>query len=365
MANPYELWQTHTLLGVMRDVKAEDWYFGQFFTRQMRSTDEYIDFEKLPIRSRKLAPFVRPLARGRGVFDDTQKTYRFKPAYVKVEEAIDPLRPLTFAPGIDRSMLNPNRLTPTQRRALLKAEMTMEAIKAIERRWEWMKARAIIDGKVTIVYDSGESVLVDFQRAAAHTESLGSGNRFGEAGVVIMDKIQAILDIMNNAEFGAVPVRITMGGGVASVLRKDAEFLKHFDTPERPGGTLVMDRALVLGGPNGGKVYKFGELTVGGASGLRIELWVNNETYTDNAGVQQRYLGNHQMVFTGSPDTVMGYECFGMIVDQDADYQAIPIFPKNFTTGDDVKVEHLSFKSAPLPVPIAPNATFLLNAIAP
>jgi hypothetical protein len=70
------------------------------------------------------------------------------------------------------------------------------------------------------------------------------------------------------------------------------------------------------------------------------------------------------MVFLGSADAIKGYECFGMIVDRDAEYQALPIFPKNYVKGDDVKVEHLSFKSAPLMVPINPNATYKLTPVA-
>lgn len=360
-SNPYELWQTHTLLGVMRDVRAEDWYFGQFFNRQMRSTDEYIDFEKLPIRSRKLAPFVKPLGRGTSVYSDSSKTYRFKPAYSIVEEAIDPLRPLTFQPGIDRSMLDPNKLSPMQRRAILKAEMTAEAIKAIERRWEWMKARAIIDGSTVVTYQDGTSVTVDFQRDAGHTEALTGANEWGDAGVSIMDHIQTIVDTMNNAEFGAAPTRITMGGALAKIVRKDTEILNHMDL-NIAGGTATVTRGLVSGGVNGGKIYKFGELRVGGASGAVIELWVNDETYQNTAGTSVRYLGQYEAVFTGPPETIMGYECFGMIVDQAANYQALPIFPKNFETGDDVKTEHLSFKSSPLMVPIAPNATYKLTA---
>lgn len=364
MTNPYPLWATHELLGVMRDLKTETWYFGQFFNRQMRSTDEYIDFEKLPIRSRTLAPFVKPLGRGRGVYNDQQRTFRFKPAYVKVEESIDELRPLTFAPGIDRSMLHADepgfQLSPIQRRELIKAEMTREAILAIERRWEWMKARAIIDGRNVITYEDGESVTVDYQRASGHTEVLTSGNYWGDTGVSIMDHIQTILDTMNNAEFGGLPTRITMGSGLAKILRKDKEILSHMDINLR-GGAATVERGIVTGGPNGGKVYKFGELMVGGASGFAIELWVNDETF-DVGTTKTRYLGNFEAVFTAGADQIMGYECFGRIVDKAANYEALPIFPKNFETGHDEKVEFLSFKSAPLMVPINPNATYKLTA---
>lgn len=358
MANPYELWNTHTSIGVMRDVKPENWYFGQFFTKSMRSEDEYIDFEKLPVRNRKLAPFVLPLGRGRGVFDDSSKAYRFKPAYVIVDESIDPLRPLTFAPGIDRSMLNPAKISPAQRLAILKAEMTAEAVKAIERRWEWLRAKAIIDGTVTLVGKDYPSVTVNFQRDAGQTEALTTTACWGQSGVSILDHVKSIMDEMNDAEFGAVPQRMTMGGTVAAVVRANTEILEHMDINVK-GGVHVIDRAIA---PSD-KIYKLGELFIGGQSGQRIEMWVNNETYTADDGTATRYLGAKEVVFTGSPDSINGYECFGRIVDQAADWQALPIFPKNYQTGDDVKVEHMSFKSSPLMVPINPNATYKLTAL--
>lgn len=359
MANPYELWQTRRLLGVFRDSKPETWYFGRLFTSQMRSEDEWIDFEKLPIRSRKLAPFVKPLGRGHGVFTDKVNGYRFKPANVVVEDAIDPFRPLTMQPGIDRSMLHPMDLSPMQRLQLIKAQMLHEMQLAVERRWEWMRARAIIDGEVTCVYKDGTSVLVDFQRAAGHTETLGAGNRWGDAGISILDHVKSIMDTMVDAEFGGLPSRITMGGAVSTVVRKNAEILDHLDVNTK-GGVHSVDRGIA---PSD-KIYKFGELFVGGASGHVIELWVNNETYTADNGTQTRYLGNNEIIVEASAAAINGYECFGRIVDKDAQYAALPMFPKNFETGERVKVENLSVESAPLFVPINPNATYKATVIA-
>ncbi len=103
---------------------------------------------------------------------------------------------------------------------------------------------------------------------------------------------------------------------------------------------------------------------MGGNSGHQIPLIVDNRTYEADDGTQTRYLGTKQMLFTASPARINGYECFGRIVDQDAEYEAIPLFPKNYTTGDDVKTQHISHKSSPLSVPINPNATAVANVLA-
>jgi hypothetical protein len=360
MANPYELWSTRKLLGVFRDVKPETRYFGQFFTKQMRSDDEWIDFEKLPVRNRELASFVKPMGRGKGVTAQVVQGYRFKPANLVVEDSVDPLRPLTFQPGIDFSMLEGGngRLSPMQRKELIKAQMAQDLIDMVERRWEWMRAQAIINGTVVCAYVDGSSVTVDFQRAAGHTETLGGGNRWGDSGVSILDHIASIVDEMNAAAFGGVPTRITMGGGVAAVMRNDEEIKAHMDI-NMTGGVHRVDRGLAPAD----KVYKFGELFIGGASGQVIELWVNNETYTVD-GSETRYLANNAIVATSTATAINGYECFGMIVDPDAEYQPLPLFPKNFQTGERVKVENLSVESAPLFVPINPNATYKATVIA-
>lgn len=367
MANPYELWNTRMSLGIMRDEKMEGWYFGQFYQNTLLSTEEYIDFEKLPILKRRLAPFVLPLGRGFSVWDDSQRSYRFKPAYTIVEDHIDPLAPLSFSPGIGLSVFEQNKLTPMQKLALLRAAKLQAADLAVERRWEWMCARGIIDGGYVVSGPSYPATPISFGRDAGQTVVLASGARWGDAGVSIVSNIQTWMDTMNNAEFGGLPTRITMGGAVATVVRNDPEILRHMDM-FLAGGTIRVDRGLVTGGPNGVKIYKFGEMRVGGASGAAIELWVNDETYDADNGdgtvTKTRYLGSNQVVLTGEPSTIMGYKAFGRIVDRDAEYAALPKFPKFFFTGDDVKTENFSIKSSPLMVPINPNATFKATVLA-
>lgn len=360
MTNPYELWNTRRSLGVFRHVKPVNAYWRPMFSNQINSTDEYIDFEKLPLEGRKLAAFAMPMARGKSVYEDRATLTRFKPAYVKVEDEIDPLMPLTRRAGIDASVIEPETITPMQRLDLIRTAMTIQAVQAIERRWDWMASKAIIDGRVTISGENYPTTLVDFARVAGHTITLGGGARFGDSGVSIVDFFQAVMDTMNNAEFGAMPTRATMGSAVWAVVRKDAEFLDHMDTQIR-GGNITVERGLV----SADKIFKVGEMTVGGASGATIELWVNNETYTDpDTGAQTRFLGTKEIVFTGSPDSIMGYQCFGRIIDRKAKYEALPIFPSNWIKQGDPDVEYITHKSAPLMVPINPNATLKATVLA-
>jgi len=357
----YELWDTNRFLGVFRDIKPDPLYWTQWFPYELRSQDEWIDFEKMPIQGRKLAPFVMPLARGASVYEDTATGYRFKPAYVKLEDQIDPLMPLRRRAGIDPTMTQmPVPLQPAQRLTLIRAAMTESHVRAIQRRWNWMAATALRDGQVTISGENYPAVLVDFQRASGHTITLSSGDRFGDSNVSIVDFFQLVIDRMATADFGGVPVRATMGGGVWAIMRKDAEFKEHLDLNIK-GGNITYERGLVTGEP----VFKAGEMTVGGGSGQTIELWVDNSTYVDpETGSATRYIANHQILFTSTPDAINGTRAYGRIIDRAANWEALPIFPKNWVSQGDVEVEYITHKSAPLYVPVNPNATLLANVIA-
>lgn len=364
MTHPYELWNTRRFLGAFRDVRRRTNYWLPWFQNEFRSNDEYIDFEKLPIQGRKLAAFVLPMGRGQSVYNDSSKAFRAKPAYIKLEDQVDPLKPLRRQPGIDFSMLEPETLTPMQRRDAIKLQIAIQHVNAVENRWDWMASKALIDGKITLSGEGYPTTLVDFGRAAGHTETLGGSAQWGDSGVSIVDHVQSVVDTMNDAEFGAMPTRITMGGSAWAVARKDTEFLDHMDMTVR-GGNITIERGLVAG-VDGEKIFKVGELNVGGNSGQKIELWVNNETYIDpDTGAATRYLGAKQALFTGTPNAVQGFQCFGRIIDPAAQYEALPIFPKNWTGREgDVEVEHVTTKSAPLMLPVNPNATFVSTVVA-
>lgn len=359
----YELWDTNRFLGVYRDVKFDPMYWTQWFQNEILSTDEYIDFEKMPIRNRKLAPFVMPLARGKSIYDDTATAYRFKPAYTKLEDQIDPLMPLTRRVGIDQNASQPMpTLTPGQRLTLIRAAITAAHVDAMNRTFNYMAAVALRDGQITLSGKDYPTTVVNFQRAANHTITLGSGSRWGDAGVSILDFFQLVIDRMTNADFGAVPVRATMGGGVWNVMRKSAEVLAYLDVQLKQNNNVNVERSLVSGEP----VFKVGELMIGGGSGQMIELWVDNSTYKDpQTEAVTRYIGNHQILFTGSAAAVNGFQAFGRIIDRSANWAPMRMFPKNWLSHGDVEVEYITHKSAPLFVPMNPNATLLANVIAP
>lgn len=353
-------WTTRTFIGMMREVEPEFSYWLPMFSQQINFTTEYVDFEKLPNLNRKLAAFVRPSGQGRPIYTDETTVTRFKPAYIKVKDTVDPERPLTSLPGIDRGFLDQDKLSPEQRRTALKAAMTAQLYAAVRRRWEWMACKAVVEASITIEGEDYPKTVLDFKRAANHVVTLGSGSRWGDVGVSIFASIQTYCDRMFNAKFGAFPTRLTMTPKVWAVMRTDAEILKNMDVNYR-NGTATVERGLI----GAEKVIKVGELSVGGSSGAIIEIWLYRDTYIDDAGTETPFLVDGTAVLTSSPQALMGYQCYGAIVCPTAGYQSIPIYPRNLMPKDtDPVVESILLQSAPLMVPVNPNTTLKLTPVA-
>lgn len=358
MSNPYKIWDTKKSLGVFRDVEpAFSYWMRLFFGYEITSTDQWIDFEKLPKVGRKLAPFVRPLGSGKPIYEDSSGGFRFKPAYSKLKDVIDVEAPLVKRPGIDRSMLNESELTPMQRRELLKLAITVQHVNATERRWEWMCARAIIDSRIVIEGEEYPRTELDFRRDPNHTIVKTPGSYWGDTGVSIFDDIQRYADRMFEASFGGYPSRITIGSKVWAVLRKDPEFMKHMDTQVRDPRATV-ERGLIAAD----KVVKVGELTVGGGTGASLEIYLYRDTFEED-GIEVPFMAPTDIVMTASADRIMGHRCFGAIIDPYARYQALPIFPRNWMEEGDPAVEYIMHQSAPLMVPVNPNATLKATVV--
>lgn len=344
----YELWDTHTLLGVYRETDPiPSYWLDLLFQNVMTFDDEYIDFEKIPRVGRKLAPFVVPLAQGRPIFEEGSVLARFKPAYIKPSDPVTPTRALRKRPG---AILAPDQPTPMQRYEAIKADILAYHRASIERRWEWLAAKAVIDGKVTISGDDYPTTLVDFNRAAGHTIVLGVGARWGDVGVSMLDNIQSWMDLMHAAAFGGTPTRLTVGTAVWAVMRKNAELVAELDTQRR--GTDIDFKTGLIG---------TGEARRVGTLGAGLELWVYNDYYTENGSVTP-FMSPKDIVLTGP--AVNGYQCFGAIIDVHAQFQALPIFPRNYLPEGDVAIEQVLTQSAPLMVPVNPNATLKATVLA-
>lgn len=341
------LYDTSTLLGVYQDVApVSSYWLNLCFGSIVVSDDEYIDFEKL-VENRKLAPLVIPTSQGVGIYDKASSVTRLKPAYVKPKDAVSPSR-LIKKSAESGGVLLANQ-TPQQRGNAIVADIIRTHANAIDRREEWLAAGAILDGKVTLKGDNYPEAIVDFGRAANHTVVLGSGARWGDSGVSIIDNIQTWVDRVKKAPFGGIVNRITVGVDVWAVMRKDAELLKLLDTTIR-GSNDVLNRSLRTGE----------EAELVGRLG-NLEVWVYSGYYQDASGAAVNYMSPKDIVLTGP--NVMGVRAYGAILDHDANLQALRVFPKMWKQPDP-SVMYIMHQSAPLMVPVNTNNTLKATVLA-
>jgi hypothetical protein len=338
----YELWNTRTLLAVMQEQDTpSNYWLDLLFPNVITFDDEYVDFEKIPRAGRKLAPFVAPLAQGRPIYEEGSRVGRFKPAYVKPSDPVTPTRAMTKRPG---SLLLPQNDNPQARYDAIKVDILRFHRAAIERRWEWLAAKAAIDGKVVIEGDDYPSKEINFGRDAGHTIVLGAGSRWGEAGVSIRANISAWSNMMHSASFGGRPNRLTVGVDVWGVMEQDEELMKLLDNNYRGATSTELRR----------DTFGVEEVTRVGNLGGNLEVYVYNDYYTDG-GVVTPFMSSKDIVLSGP--NVQGYRCYGAIQDVNARFQPMPIFSRDYIIPGDVAIEQIVSQSAPLMVPLNPNAT--------
>lgn len=329
---------TNTLLGVMTEMEPPSSYWLDLcFGSQMTFEDEYIDFEKLT-KMRKLAPFVAPSAQGRPIYSQGSTVTRLKPAYIKPKDTVNPFRQVRRRPG---ELLSRSPASPGARFNAVLADILREHREAIERRWEWLAAQAVINGSVTIADEDYPERVVNFGRASNHTITLSGGGVWSSSSDIIGD-LNAWRARVRAASFGGVTNRLTVGGDAWAVMQSNAGIKAQLDTQYR--GT---NASLNTGLREGLEVEYVGRIGT-------LDIYVYSDYYQDNSGAAVPFLDSKSVVLTGP--NVQGVRAFGAILDKAAGLRALPIFPKQWDQ-EDPSATYVMSQSAPLMVPVNPNNT--------
>lgn len=337
----WNLVDTHTLMALMRHTEApSNYWLNLLFGRVMNFTTEYIDFEKIK-KGRKLAPFVSPMQKGKVLTHSGSTQQRFKPAYVKPKDALDPNKMLKRRAGEAIG----GSLTPSQRRMAIITDYVQDHRDMIDRRLEWLACRAAVDGAVTIASDDYPAVLVDFGRDANHTVTKTTGTFWGDSGVDIMADIETWVNRVERAPFGGPVTRMTVTPDVFGVMKQDATILKNLDTRIYGNGSTSINLGAIMGGADARRV---------GILDGSLELYVYQDWYEADDGTATPFLDNGTVVLSGP--AMDGVRCFGAIQDFDADFGAMDIYTKMFDEKDP-SAQFILSQSAPLMVPVNPNAT--------
>jgi hypothetical protein len=346
------IYNTTTLLGTMRQFEpVSDYWLSLGFGSTVQFDTEEVDFNKIQ-ENRKIAPLVVPTAQGVPIYSAAEERVSLKPAYVKPKDAVSASRVIRRVAGFGE-LNNTAPMSPQQRYAAIVADILRQHREAIERRWEWMASEAIQHGQVTLEDDNYPRKVVDFKRLASHTITLPGGGRWGDAGVSILGLLESWKTMMRRAKFGGVANRVTIGTGAWEVMQDDAEIrelLKTDYSPETKNGLGIN-----LGVREGLEVEWVGR--VNGTT----DVYVYSDYYEDENGNAVEFMDSRDVVLT-SP-SMNGVRCFAAIQDVASNFAPLAIFPKMWNA-EDPSATFVMSQSAPIMVPMNPNATLRARVIA-
>lgn len=331
-----------------------DGFWRSKFTRVVASDRQEILFETLDIDNRKLAPFVAPNVQGRVMRSQGFSARTFRPAYVKPKHVVDPTK------AIQRMFGEPllGGMSQGQRFDAQVANNLRQEREMIERRWDWMAARAMIDGSVTVSGDDYPTVVVNFNRDASLTITLSGTARWDQLATA--DPLTD-LGSASDAAFavGNAPITdIVFGTNAWKYFLKNAQVLFLLNNQYRGSSSDFQRTTLVPPGNFQQMGY------VGGPTG-NFTLWRYSNWYSDVDSngrlTRKEFLDPKQVVGFGG--SMQGVAAFGAIMDADADFlTAATIFPKMWKN-DDPSVVYTMSQSAPLYVPGNPNNTFKITVM--
>lgn len=341
------IYNTAETLEMMEFTRAINPFWLSFFTREMTFDTEAIYWDKVFNDTRRLAPLVVPNVQGRNLTLGGFTGVSFRPAYVKPKHAIDPNMVLERRPG--EGLIGGSRLSPAQRRDAVIAQIMQIHRTLITNREEWLAARAIIDGSVTLADEDYPSTTVSFQRDSTLSYTLTGTAKWSDAGSDPLADIRAAR-LNANVRSGANIQKWIFGATAWSLFttRVDVNKLLNENVQQ-----LSADKLKIFEGFEGQTFQG----VIRGNAGDQLELIVDTSKYVDSAGAEQFFLDQKKVVGVGTG--VQGIRCYGAIKDFDAGpngLAALRIFTKMWRN-QDPSAEFVLSQSAPLMVPREPNAT--------
>jgi hypothetical protein len=218
---------------------------------------------------------------------------------------------------------------------------------------EWMAARAVIDGKVTISGENYPTVTVDFRRDASLTVVLAGAAKWDQATSTHLADIKNAR-VASNTLCGAVIRDVIFGANAWALFSAKTDVKDLLDNQVR--GSVSDFTKLTDGFED--SVEFLGTLQGTNGAGL-IRMWLYSGKYRDESNTLQDILDTNTVVGVDWM-SVQGHRCYGAIRDGKAGFKAVEMFPKMWED-QDPWAEYLMTQSAPLMVPKQPNASFSIK----
>ena len=327
-------------------------------TTRFFSDQQDILFDKLQA-SRRIAPFMMANVAGRPIYrKEGERIYAFRPAYTKPKDAVLPGEMMQQGPAelVRRVPLQ----TPESRYNQAVINIARYHRGAIERLWDYMVAASVIDGQLTINYMTdqgliGHSVTIDFERDPAHRIILGGAQRWGQVGVNIFNLLQTWIDTVGNASFGGVVNDMLLGSNAALAFINSADIEKKLNTDLRGSEEVYVNRGLIRTDP-------LNPFTYIGTLGSGTSVWKvsgpGNQFQQDDKTLVDILSPNDALLLSPSVEMI---EAYGAIQDVSS-LRAQDIFVKMWDQNDP-SARFIMTQSAPLAIPVNPNATLLATVM--
>lgn len=321
------------------------------FNQEVQFETRKIYFDQLPIRDRRLAPFVAPNVQGRVMSERGRSMASFSPAYVKPKHVVTPDRALVRRPGEAVNLTGGSLSMEARFDAIVAMNMADEKA-FIMRRWDWMACQAILYGSVVVSGEDYPAVTVDFKRDPSLTLVLAGGARWDQFATA--NPLADIAEQRTTAfSLGQSPVsKLVFGTFSWACFIRNQQVKDLLNTQQRGGQSQFSN--IDIGTDNNVEYKGF----IQGSDGGRLDLWVYANQYEDEDGDLQDFLDPRDIVGVGN--NVQGLRCFGAIMDKRAGFQAIRMFPKMWDQEDPSETYTMT-QSAPLMVTGNPNNSFRIR----
>lgn len=346
LAGLIDIFDTRTMLEAVEQMKRPFTFLRDtFFKRVVQSETETVDVDIVKGK-RRMAPFVSPLAEGKKTERLGFSTNTIKPGYVKpfmITSAADLLK---RQPG---QMLYQGGQTIEQRAQAQLGKDLAELMDLIDRREEWMAAKALDLGKVTMKIKgetADKTVEVDFLMAANHKITLTSTDVWSHTDSNPIADLQAWATRIRQ-DSGVNPTDVVMGSSAAAAFINHAKVQKVMDMRAVDMGE-INPRML----PNG--VSYVGRVK---APGLTVDVWTYEDWYVDEDTGNEEPMVPAKKVWMGSPNTANA-RLYAVIQDLEAIAEgqaAVQRFPKAWIPKNP-SAQHLMVQSAPLVAMLQPDA---------
>lgn len=310
-----------------------------FFKKTIMSEKCTISFD-VTTDGEHIAPFVHPCVEGKIVEGEGYQTSTFDPAYIKIKRVLKPKD--TFARMAGEQF--GGTMSNQQRRDMMFMEELMYQKQRIMRRKEVMAAEALFDSRITVAGDGFPEAIVDFNRDPNHTQVLTGTNLWTDAASTPLQDIENLSNLILDGS-GFAGDSIIISPATWNILTRHQDVIDLLDI--RRG---VRDVPIVS--PEAAKRVQFK-----GYLG-EFPIFVYSGQYREADGTVVKYVPDNKVLMVSS-EGLYGTKYYGAIQDHRS-LMAEEYFVKKWDE-EDPSVEVLMTQSAPLVVPMIPNATAVLT----